>query len=108
MSLLNYTVLIEVENNDHSLNSEIGTTTLDKLNLFLFNLPDFVCISAYTLLLVVTVEALLQSRIHWVLTHSLLLIHLLTYTLLRCHLWALEKFGSFVMACLMCYYTARK
>ena len=80
MSLLNYTVLVVVENNDHSLNSEIGTTTLDKLNLFLFNLPDFVCISAYTLLLVVIVEALLQSRIHWVLTHSLT--HSLTRSLL--------------------------
>jgi len=66
MSLLNYTVLIEVEDSNYSLNSEIGSSNLDKLNLFLFNLPDFVCISAYTLLLVVIVEALLQSRIHWV------------------------------------------
>lgn len=87
MSLLNYTVLIEVENNDHStLNSEIASTNLDKLNLFLFNLPDFVCISAYTLLLVVNVEALLQSRIHWVITDYILLILSLTHLLLRLHL----------------------
>lgn len=36
-----------------------------KAELVLFDLPDFCCISAYVLLLVVWSEAYLKSRSHW-------------------------------------------
>ena len=40
----------------------------DKANLVLFDLPDFCCVSAYMLLLVVWAEAFLKSRRHWLST----------------------------------------
>lgn len=46
-------------------NSAAVQVFFDKVTLVLFNFPDFCCISAYVLLLVVWAEAILETRRHW-------------------------------------------
>lgn len=49
------------ESDDSTANGEF----FEKASLVLFNFPDFCCVSAYVLLLVIWAESYLKSRRHW-------------------------------------------
>ena len=74
---------IETDNND---DSNANQDFFDEAFLVLFDFPDFCCISAYMLLIVVWAEAYLKSRRHWLSSFRFrkmwLLIYLVFNTLL--------------------------
>lgn len=58
------------QGDDGDAASRHSKSLYDKLSIVLFDLPDFCCVSAYVLLLVVWAEAYLKSRRHWLSTSS--------------------------------------
>ena len=62
----------------------------DKINIVLFDLPDFFCVSAYVLLLVVWAEAYLKSRQHWLSTNSFRHYWMLGYAVFNVNLYAVQ------------------
>lgn len=81
----------EVSTSDASNPSGSALTSLyDKANIVLFDLPDFCCISAYVLLLVVWAEAYLKSRQHWLSTRSFRRHWLLGYLIFNTALYTIQ------------------
>ena len=62
----------------------------DKVNIVLFDLPDFFCVSAYVLLLVVWAEAYLKSRQHWLSTATFRHYWMLGYAVFNVNLYAVQ------------------
>jgi len=58
------------QGDDGDAASRHNKSLYDKFSIVLFDLPDFCCVSAYVLLLVVWAEAYLKSRRHWLSTSS--------------------------------------
>lgn len=77
---------IEDDDKDGSRTSEF----FDKASLVLFDFPDFCCISAYVLLLVVWGEAYLQSRRHWLSSAGFRRSWILGYLIFNISLYALQ------------------
>lgn len=63
---------------------------LDKAALVLFDFPDFVCISAYVLLLVVWAENIIQARRHWMSQVAFRRIWMISYMIFNIFLYTLQ------------------
>jgi len=80
--------------NSHNFTLDAGddsaTSLSDKIEMVLFDLPDFFCVSAYVLLLVVWAEAYLKSRQHWLSTASFRHYWMLGYVIFNVNLYAVQ------------------
>ena len=86
-SLRNDTNIITISDDD-SINS--NSKFLDKAALVLFDFPDFCCISAYVLLLVVWAENIIQARRHWMSTMEFRRIGMMSYMIFNILLYTLQ------------------
>jgi len=90
--LRNDTNIITISDDD-SINANTNSNThkfLDKVALILFDFPDFCCISAYVLLLVVWAENIILARRHWMSTMEFRRIGMMTYMVFNILLYTLQ------------------
>lgn len=62
----------------------------EKASIVLFDLPDFCIVSAYVLLLVVWAESILQSRRHWLSSHTFKRLWMLSYVIFNTLLYVVQ------------------
>ena len=89
MLVLNYTIT----NTDDDTTTNTTSNThdfIDKATLVLFDFPDFCCISAYVLLLVVWSENIIQARRHWMPSIAFRRIWMIGYVIFNICLYTLQ------------------
>lgn len=88
---LNYTIT-NIDDDNKIITSSNGSTHdfIDKASLVLFDFPDFCCISAYVLLLVVWSENIIQARRHWMSSIAFKRIWMMGYVIFNILLYTLQ------------------
>mmetsp|Transcript_3050 Transcript_3050/g.4753 ORF Transcript_3050/g.4753 Transcript_3050/m.4753 type:complete len:573 (-) Transcript_3050:55-1773(-) len=74
----------------HNSGSSSNREFFDKAFLVLFDFPDFCCISAYVLLIVVWAESYLKSRRHWLSSYRFRKMWMLAYLVFNVLLYSIQ------------------